>query len=165
MRKLKKRTIGSIVVALLCLLVFIAVGLRNGIVVTRYDIYDDRVKEDFKIVLITDTHSCSYGDGQKELIEKVDLEKPDIILLGGDIVDDRLPMEKGLETVEYLSKLCPAFYVAGNHEVWSEKLTEIKEAVRERGAVVLEGTFREVEIKGNQVVIAGIDDPVIGEEE
>lgn len=49
--------------------------------------------------------------------------------------------------------------------MWSGKVTEIKEAVREKGAVVLEGTTSELETEGDRLVIAGMDDPDIAEEE
>ena len=43
-----------------------------------------------RIALITDLHSCYYGVGQKSLIKRIDEEFPDIIILGGDIFDDKL---------------------------------------------------------------------------
>ena len=37
-------------------------GLNNSIIVTTYNISDERIITPFKVVLITDTHSCDYGD-------------------------------------------------------------------------------------------------------
>lgn len=72
---------------------------------TSYDIHDERVMGRIKLVFISDTHSCSFGGQQAELVEKMAAEEPDLILLGGDIIDDVLPMERGLETVEQLARL------------------------------------------------------------
>lgn len=91
-------------------ILFIVRGLNTDIVVTKYDIYEPKVKDDFKVVFLSDTHSCKYGERQLELLNKVYLEKADLILLGGDIIDDQLPMELGFETVERLAKFYPTFY-------------------------------------------------------
>ena len=50
----------------------------------------EEINEGVRIVLITDLHSCFYGRGQHRLISMVDKQKPDIVILGGDIFDDKL---------------------------------------------------------------------------
>lgn len=161
MNKIKNRKkIGLIVIILV--VIFIINGLRNDLVVTTYDIFDDKVKNEFKVVFIADTHSCKYGNDQKLLLDKIKSEKPNIILLGGDIIDDKLPMEIGFNTIKDLNKISPVFYVSGNHEIWSGKYDFIKDKIKSFGIEVLAGNIKEVKINGNTVNILGIDDPYIG---
>ncbi len=136
-------------------------GLNNSVIVTTYNNSDERIITPFKVVLITDTHSCDYGDNQIELISKVRAENPDIILLGGDIVDDVLPMEKGYETIIELSKLAPAYYVSGNHEIMTKMVDEIKANLKNMDVKVLDGVVETIDIVGNKITIMGIDDPTI----
>ena len=46
--------------------------------------------EEIRIALITDLHSCYYGKNQNWLFRRIEKAKPDIVLLGGDILDNRL---------------------------------------------------------------------------
>lgn len=148
-----------IIVLIILLIILVILGLDNRVTVTNYDVVDNRINSDFKIALITDTHSCDYGEKQEELIYLLDAEKPHIILLSGDIIDDEMPIEKGYETVEEISQIAPAFYVTGNHEIWSRKSDEMKSAIRSHGITVLEGDFKTIDVNGNTINIMGVDDP------
>jgi predicted MPP superfamily phosphohydrolase len=44
-----------------------------------------------KIIVISDLHSTIHGKDQSPLINKIKAEKPDLILLTGDIFDDVIP--------------------------------------------------------------------------
>ena len=50
--------------------------------------------KEVKAALITDLHSCYYGKDQKGLLKRIDKENPDIVLLGGDIFDDKQTAEE-----------------------------------------------------------------------
>ncbi|NLM06103.1 MAG: metallophosphoesterase [Tissierellia bacterium] len=151
-------------IALLVLIVFIIIGLNNKVITTTYYIEDKRLKKGFKVILITDTHSCKYGEGQREVLDKIASEKPDLILLSGDIIDDDLPMELGFWTVKKIAEFAPTFYVTGNHEIWSQKYDYIKDRIRAFGIKVLEGNGESIEINGNEILIMGLDDLEIGGE-
>ena len=162
MRKIRNRK--SLYVILFVLVAIFINGLNSNIETTKYDIYDHRVKQEMKVVFIADTHSCKYGEEQEELLQKVKSEKPDLILLGGDIIDDELPMQTGFDTIKDLAKSYPVFYVTGNHEIWSGKQEYIKRKINSLGIEVLEGNIKEINVKGNLVNILGLDDPEIGEQ-
>ena len=44
-------------------------------------------------MVLTDLHSCTYGEDQRTLLDAVAAQLPHAVLLGGDIVDDVLPEE------------------------------------------------------------------------
>ena len=118
-----------------------------------------------RIVLITDLHSCYYGSEQRSLIKRIDKEEPDIIILGGDIFDDRQDEENSKILVEYLAEKYPCYYVTGNHEYWSGEADDIKEYLRGIGVEVLCGDCKSIELNGRLLDICGVDDPTsIGKE-
>ncbi|WP_049617850.1 MULTISPECIES: metallophosphoesterase [unclassified Streptococcus] len=144
-------------------LIFIVLGLRNNVVITEYHISDKKLNDKMKVALIADTHSCDYGKDHKEITDKLEKIKPDLVFLSGDIVDDQLPMKKGFILVEKISKKYPTFYVTGNHEMWSGKHDYIKEKISSFGVKVLSGDSEIVKVNGTSINIMGIDDPDIGE--
>ncbi|MBP3753895.1 MAG: metallophosphoesterase [Lachnospiraceae bacterium] len=115
--------------------------------------------EGVRIVLVTDLHSCFYGKGQHRLISMIDKEKPDIVLLGGDIFDDKLSDDNAKLLLEDLVTKYPCYYVTGNHEYWSERVDEMKAYLESIGVSVLEGECETVEINGATIDICGVDDP------
>ena len=112
-----------------------------------------------RIVLITDLHSCRYGNEQRSIIRRVERENPDIILLGGDIFDDKLSDENAKYFVEAMAEEYPCFYVTGNHEYWSERVPEIKEYLRDIGVTVLAGDCSSITVNEVTLDICGVDDP------
>ena len=99
-----------------------------------------------------------FGDDNETLIEKVAAQKPDLILMTGDMLDRS---EKETRTVtDLISALCkvaPVYYGYGNHETawekkWGGNLHEILSAV---GATVLESEYVDVAVNGTVVRIGG----------
>lgn len=112
-----------------------------------------------RIALITDLHSCYYGSGQRSLINRIDSEEPDIIVLSGDIFDDKLSDDNAKLLLEDLVTKYPCYYVTGNHEYWSGRAELMKEYLKGIGVCVLEGECVTVEENGRQIDICGVDDP------
>ena len=142
----------------------LAVGLDSWIAVPHYQIEHEKLSGTVRAALITDLHSCDYGAGQRELLDAVAAEQPDLVLLGGDIVDDdpSLPVENAYTVVKALAEQYPTYYVTGNHEFWSGQVEEIKGTMASCGAVVLAGTWEDVTINGQTLRICGVDDPAVG---
>lgn len=68
-----------------------------------------------RIAVVSDLHSCDYGPNQCGLVEMIASQSPDLVVMTGDIFDDRLPDENGRRMVEQIVKLYPCVYVSGNH--------------------------------------------------
>lgn len=130
-----------------------------------YGVESSKISSPITIALLTDLHSCNYGEGQREILEAVDGEKPDLVLLGGDILDDVLPPENAQKVMAHLAQKYPVFYVSGNHEYWSGKIGVLKDMVRAEGIPVLEGRSIPLVLGGQRLNICGADDPTyIGKE-
>jgi len=120
---------------------------------------EGKIGSPVRFALVTDLHSCYYGKDQSQLIRMIDKEKPDAILLSGDIFDDRLGQKNARIFIEGVADRYPCFYVTGNHEFWSKKEDEVKEFLSSKGVTVLEGNARNISINGNDIDICGVDDP------
>ena len=66
------------------LILFLGVGLDNRLKVVHYVIESSKISKQIRIALVTDLHSCDYGENQKDLVSALGYQNPDEILLGGD---------------------------------------------------------------------------------
>lgn len=132
-------------------------ALNNRLVVRQYTL--PVTEGSLRMLLLSDLHSFIHGNDQRDLISMVIGQKPDVILLAGDIADDHMPF-KGTELLLKGIKGIPTFYVTGNHEYWSDDAEDVKAAMAALGVTVLEDEYVELEINGIPLLIAGIEDPM-----
>ena len=147
--------------SVLILIIFIILWMITWIPVTENIslALPGREKLGVRIVQITDLHSCYYGKDQASLIKRIDKENPDMIVLCGDIFDDRLKDENAKLLLEDIVKKYPCYYVAGNHEFWSGRVDSMKEYLTGIGVKVLAGDCETVNVNGSFLDICGVDDP------
>lgn len=150
-------------VAAVMLAVLIVPGLYNGLVVRYYTIESDMVTQPVRIALITDFHSCKYGEQSQTLIDAVDAQNPDLIALAGDIFDDEMPDTNTEFLIAGLAGKYPCYYVTGNHEYRAGKQTFAdKMAILENYQVhILSGTLETLTVNGQTIAIGGADDPAV----
>ena len=156
-RRIKRWLILSLIIILVGL-----IAVNNQLTIVHYTIRTDQVAAPVRIALITDLHSCDYGPDQVQLLQPIEQSRPDIVLLGGDIVDDVLPQKNARIVLEALAKKYPTFYVSGNHEYWSGQIEAIKQMIRRTGITVLEGDSRDIKLGPTILRLSGIDDPEVG---
>lgn len=156
----------AMVSACAALAVTAVVALNDSLTTRLYEVRSEKVREPVRLVLFTDLHSCAYGAGQRKLLDAVEAQHPDLVLLGGDIVDDdpSLDEENAWTVVRALAERYPTFYVTGNHEFWGGRPEELKRRMEAYGATVLEGACETVIFQGQPLGICGVDDPAVGEE-
>lgn len=157
MQKIKKKYAKYIVLVLVAVFIFCAFDVRLKTV--HYNISSNKIKNGFRIVLLTDLHSCKYGKGQKTLIDAVKKEKPDLVLLGGDIFDDKIDDSNTEISLKAISKDYPCFYVTGNHEYWSRRSSEQIKWLKDNNIYVLDGENKVLNINGDKINLGGINDP------
>ncbi len=90
----------------------------NRFVVVRYKLTDERIKRPMRLVVLADLHNKQYGKENQNLIEAIRGEKPDAILVAGDLVTAKLGLKtkEALGLLRELSKDYPVYYANGNHE-------------------------------------------------
>lgn len=154
-----KKRLKILIPAALVLTPLAVCALWTGLTVRAYQVQTAKVAEKIRIVLLTDLHSTVHGDGQSKLIAKIREQAPDLILLSGDIADDKVPMEGTELLLEAIGEEYPCFYVTGNHEFLSGRAEEIKNMFRDYGVTVLEGTGETVTVRDQTLLVCGVDDP------
>jgi uncharacterized protein len=144
-------------------ILMICIALSNDLVVREYSLESEKIstRSGITIVLVTDLHSHIYGENQSYIKEKISEQNPDIIALSGDIGDRNRSIEGAELFIRAIKDIAPIYYVTGNHEFDSGEVEHIKEMFGIYGVAVLESDFREVIVKGQNLVIAGLDDPKV----
>lgn len=95
--------------------------------ITRYTINGSKIKDNLRIVYISDLHNNLFGEGQKDLIEVIDSQRPDVVLLGGDIFDTRGSFRSSVDLLRWLGENYETYYVTGNHEYNLPSMKDIQE--------------------------------------
>ena len=112
------------VLALIIFAIIIISGVygMNHIELTEYNLTTDKINnESYSIVWISDIHYGTVQNPQlvKESISKINDLKPDMVVLGGDIVDERTSKEDMNEIFKELGKINSTYgtyYIFGNHD-------------------------------------------------
>ena len=115
----------------------------------------------FKIVHLSDLHGHEYGEDSRELVERVAREDPDLIVITGDLIDQKSQLDMVPALARGLSAVAPTYYVTGNHEwaLGSKTVKELKALLGESGVTVLSNRWEAVERNGDRLALAGVDDP------
>ncbi|MDU2545835.1 MAG: metallophosphoesterase [Finegoldia magna] len=138
------------------ILLFLLISISYKINIVQYEIKSEKIDRDINILFLSDLHSCDYGINQKKLMDKIKSVDCDVILLGGDIVDDKLKPKKAFELLEQLQQLGKKiYYVHGNHEKRIANLDEIDMAIKNYNVQILDN---EEVFLSNNIKLIGVDD-------
>lgn len=151
-----------LVCAIVCLLL-LPIAMDSRLLIRTYTLDAPEITAPVRIALVTDLHSCYYGDNQSQLIETVAEQSPDLLLLGGDIFDDEIPDANTETFLAGIAGKYPCYYVTGNHECWSgvDGFAAQMAILQKYGIPVLCGTYDTVTVNGQVIHICGVDDPEI----
>lgn len=61
--------------------------------VSSYEIPNPKVTKLIRIVQLSDLHNSSFGKDNEKLVAEVKKQNPDVILITGDLVNDKEPSE------------------------------------------------------------------------
>ena len=97
--------------------------------VTRYDVSSKKlsgIARKLKILFLSDLHNHTYGKENGSLLQSIKDEKPDLIVIGGDMLvgKEGASCETAREFVKRLPEICPVIYASGNHEQRVKEDTE-----------------------------------------
>ena len=160
-RKKRKRIWIICGIAALLWAVLLPFALDNRLVIRTYTLETEKIDTPVRIALVTDLHSCRYGDNQSELLNAITAQNPDMILLGGDIFDDEIDDANTAVFLAGIAGKYPVYYVTGNHECWSgAEAFAVKMAILEKyGIPVLSQESVTLDIRGERLIVCGVDDP------
>ncbi|MDR2530558.1 MAG: DUF1294 domain-containing protein [Oscillospiraceae bacterium] len=145
-----------IIAAQVALVLFV---FDSRLTVGRIEIASAKIASPVTLVLVADYHACNYGEGQRELIEAIDAERPDAVLLAGDMFDDKLTPKRTEELLQALSARYKCYFVLGNHDVCEYRYKGNMEIIRASGITMLEGTSEILRVGESEIRISGLSDP------
>lgn len=157
--KYRKRGINIEVLIILILLIFLK-WQNDGIKISRYEYQNSKIAEGFngyKIVQISDLHNKNF---KGRLSKKIKAEKPDMIVITGDIIYRRkIKLDLVSEFLEEIKEIAPIYYVSGNHEFLSGTYNEVKELLERENVKILDNSFIVIEKGKDKIGLMGLEDP------
>lgn len=99
-------------------LIWIMLYDSNRFVITKHCIKNEKVGRHYRAVVLADLHNKRYGINNERLIEAIREQKPDCIIIAGDIPTAKpdKSLDTALHLMEELAKDYKIFYANGNHE-------------------------------------------------
>ncbi|MCM1172692.1 MAG: metallophosphoesterase [Clostridium sp.] len=162
MKKSKKRYI--IVICVIVFLVGFCYWQNNMLVLSEYEYANEKITKEmdgFTIVHLSDLHNKGFGKNQKRLIKKIEECEPDMIVITGDLVDERSKnFDKAAALVRNAASIAPVYYVTGNHEKWlsDDLYNALMDMLRQEGVTILDNTYLSIEKGDSDFILAGLDD-------
>ena len=105
-----------------------------------------------RVLFLSDYHEAVNGKMNRRLLAKAKELKPDLILIGGDMVNGQKPTEDFTPAISFingLTEIAPVYYAYGNHE---KRLFKNTESYGFHGDRYLEGLSKEVHFLNNKCV-------------
>lgn len=158
MTKKTKRT-AALLSAAAVLAVTFAIASQQELTLKIYTIKSKKITRPVRLAHLSDLHSTRYGKKQAVLTALLAEQRPDAVVMTGDMADDHIPHDGIRELLEQIGSVYPCYYVAGNHEFWSGEIEEIKKMFRSYNVTVLEGESHIANLNGQDLCIGGVDDP------
>lgn len=98
--------------------------------------------KEYRVVLITDLHlgTIIRSSFLQKIVERTNLLEPDLILLGGDIVDEDVNSVVEQDMQQYLRQFrsgLGVYAITGNHEYISRQVETLEEYLRKSGILML----------------------------
>ena len=133
----------------------------KGLKVKEYKVVNSKITDSYhglKIIHLTDIH---YGStvNEKELnniVDKVNEIKPDIVVITGDLIDERLSYDKDI-IINCLSRIeakLGKYAISGNHDI---PLDDYNYIVKQSGFTSLDNKYELIYSKSNEpIIISGI---------
>ena len=155
----------SLVLSSLC----ISYGYYNVKNIVKTEYYfdtDKKISDDYTVALLSDLHypsSTTRSDVEK-LVEEINQENCDIVVLGGDIIDEHTSMKQRKEVFQILGKLnqtSKVVYIYGNHDLGQYSINnkissqELERIIEDNGIEVLKDELFEI---NNNITLIGRDD-------
>lgn len=139
--------------------------------VKNYEICSSKMNtgKEVRFALMADLHGFEFGKENEDLIRAIRDEKPDAILVPGDMVirSDVTSLEETEKMLATLAEEFPVYYSLGNHEnqmvlneEMKEKYLKYERALTAAGVCFLHNEYAETRIKGTDFLFYGLEIPM-----
>lgn len=123
--------------------------------VTNKKICSSKVNSEIKIVHLTDLHGAEFGKNNKSLISKVINQKPDFVVITGDMYTFGKDHEKktAINLMAELAKTVPVYFVPGENDRSEDYYNSLTEA----NVNVMNYKNKDITIRDTKISLYGID--------
>lgn len=141
--------------------------------VTRYKIVSEKLNETGEVhtlVYLSDLHNRVYGEENGSLLCAVQKEKPELILIGGDMLIGKkgCSFRPAADFVRKLVEICPVYYANGNHEqrmkeepeCYGPAYSSYKKELETAGIHFLENESEELSLGSCKLRVTGLEIPL-----
>lgn len=142
---------------------FLIKDSREDLEISRYEVNSKKLPESFdgfKIVQLSDLHGAEFGEDGMGLVEKVKELEPDMIALTGDFVTDEGDLAAVEKLAARLVKLCPVYFVSGNHEFGSGLAIKVRNILERAGVKYLSNEYLTINRGEDEILLGGVEDPL-----
>lgn len=142
---------------------FLIKDSREDLEISRYEVASQKLPESFdgfKIVQLSDLHGAEFGEDGMELVDKVGSLEPDMIALTGDFVTDECDLAAVEKLAARLVKLCPVYFVSGNHEFGSGLAVKVRNILERAGVKYLSNEYLTINRGDDEILLGGVEDPL-----
>ncbi len=155
--------VGAVVAVMVGAIIVFGVWNATHAVWRQYEISVDKPAgelRELRIILVTDIHLGKVVGNErlKSLVDAINSRNPDLVLLGGDVIDEdtaHFVDQDMAATLRRLKSRFGVFAVLGNHEYIGRQTEVAVELLHTGGVTVLRDSYSMVE---GQFVVAGRDD-------
>jgi len=161
---------GIMVILALILYSYARIVEPNLLTVKYENIYSPYVydKDSLKIVQFSDTHISKYYDAEhlKKAVDKINAEKPDIVVFTGDLIerynkyDNKDKIYEIWEALNEINAPLGKYAVYGNHDYGGGAERAFREIMEKGGFQILQN--EKANISSYPVNIIGMDDSIFG---
>lgn len=142
---------------------FLIKDSRDDLEISRYEVNSQKLPESFdgfKIVQLSDLHGAEFGEDGMELVDKVGSLEPDMIALTGDFVTDEGDLAAVEKLAARLVKLCPVYFISGNHEFGSGLAVKVRNILERAGVKYLSNEYLTISRGEDEILLGGVEDPL-----
>lgn len=140
--------------------------------ITHYTIESQKFKgfsRDLNLIFLSDLHNRVYGEKNEPLLQAIRNEKPDLILIGGDMLvgKEDASYDIALDFTSQLPQIAPVLYATGNHEqrmrekpeIYQAAYADYRQQLKDRGVLFLENGSCRIEAGTVLLEISGVELP------
>ena len=164
-RSNRKKYIKSAIVLLIVIALLLFCNFQNKHLETTHYTYEAEQLgvdlEGYRIVQISDLHNAKFGKNNQRLVDRIRECDPDMIVLTGDLVDsNHTNVDRAVQFVDEIVKICPVYYVTGNHEYWldTSEYENLMDGLASAGVVILDDQVVEISRGDAKLRLVGLDD-------
>ena len=157
-RSNRKKYIKSAIVLLIVIVLLLFCNFQNKHLETTHYTYETEQLgvdlDGYRIVQISDLHNAKFGKNNQKLVDRIRECAPDMIVLTGDLVDsNHTNVDRVVQFVDEIVKICPVYYVTGNHEYWldTSEYEKLMDGLVSAGVVILDNQVVEISRGGCEV--------------